>query len=331
MSIPSTFIVGLNQPALASVLAATLQTEAAALQLLAQRDPAPALRAVELMLGCTGRVIVCGIGKSGHIGRKIAATLASTGSPAFFLHAAEAAHGDLGMVTPNDVLLALSYSGASEELLAIVPAVRRLGVPIVSFCGNPKSELVRHSDVHIDVSVEREACPLNLAPTASTTAMLAMGDALALACLQARGFQAEDFARSHPGGRLGRRLLVRVSEVMRRVEQLPVVTTDAGVIQALAVMSAGQMGMTLVCDHDRLLGIFTDGDLRRLIEREGDIRQHQIVTVMHQQPHTISPHALAAEAAQLMDQHRISQLAVVEDDRLVGALHMHDLLAAGVI
>lgn len=319
------------ESSLASVLAATLQTEAAALYALAQRDPGPALQAVALMLGCKGRVVVCGIGKSGHIGRKIAATLASTGSPAFFLHAAEAAHGDLGMVTPADVMLALSYSGASDELLAILPAVRKIGVPIISLCGNAQSELVRRSDVHIDVSVEREACPLNLAPTASTTAMLAMGDALALACLQARGFMAEDFARSHPGGRLGRRLLVRVQEVMRPLERLPVVSPKADVLRALAVMSAGQMGMTLVCEGEQLLGIFTDGDLRRLIERDGDIRQHQIADVMHLKPLSISPDALAAEAAQIMDQHRISQLAVLRDGSLVGALHMHDLLAAGVL
>lgn len=311
----------------------TLQLEAQAIINARARLDSSFTHAVEALLTCKGRVVVSGLGKTGHIARKIAATLASTGTPAFFLHAAEAVHGDLGMITSDDVLLAISYSGAGNELLAIVPAVKRMGASLISMTGNPHSELARQSDVHLDVSVEEEACPLNLAPTASTTVALAVGDALAVACLEARGFGSEDFARSHPGGALGRKLLTHVHDVMRQGTALPLAPMTLPIGNALEIMSAKGMGMVIVMDeHERAAGIFTDGDLRRLIERVGDIRGLVLGDHMTSAPHTIGPNALAAEAALHMDKLKLSQMLVQNDKGvLLGALHMHDLMAAKVI
>lgn len=311
----------------------TLQTEIQAIQDLAARLDGSFTRAVEMLLACKGRVVVSGLGKTGHIARKIAATLASTGTPAFFMHAAEAAHGDLGMMTPNDVLIAISYSGTGQELLTILPVARRLGVGVIAITGNPASELARQADIHLDGSVSQEACPLNLAPTASTTAALALGDALAVACLEARGFGPADFARSHPGGALGRRLLTHVRDVMRHGSALPTVKSTDPLFRALEEMSAKGMGMTVVVDeHFRPLGIFTDGDLRRLIERQGDVRGMTVAEGMTRNPSSIGPDDLAAEAAGRMDQKRLNQMLVIDDDGvLIGALHMHDLMAAKVV
>lgn len=319
-------------PALSSARR-TLQVEAQAILDLQSRLDASFDRVVAMVLACRGRVVVSGIGKTGHIARKVAATFASTGTPAFFLHAAEAVHGDLGMMTADDLLLAISYSGAGQELLTILPAARRLGAGLVAITGNPASELALQADVHLDVSVAKEACPLNLAPTASTTVALALGDALAVACLEARGFGSEDFARSHPGGALGRRLLTHVSDVMRRGDELPLVSAEANLAQVLEIMSAKSMGMAIVVDHaSHPIGIFTDGDLRRLIERHGDIRHLNVSEGMTRSPRSIGPRALAAEAASEMDQQRLSQMLVLDDaGTLIGALHMHDLLAAKVI
>ena len=310
-----------------------LQTEAGAVQALAERLDAQFSSAVELLLHCKGRVVVSGIGKSGHIARKIAATLASTGTPALFVHAAEAAHGDLGMITRADVLLALSYSGEGDELLTMLPIAKREGTPLIAMTGNPDSSLARLADVHLDVHVDKEACPLNLAPTSSTTAMLALGDALAIACLDARGFGADDFARSHPAGALGRRLLTYVRDVMRTGERIPRVGVATSLIDALHEISRKQMGMTAVLDDaGRLQGIFTDGDLRRLLERQGDVRDIRLADVMTRNPLTIAPDVLAAEAAQLMDASKKNQLLVVDGSgAVIGALHMHDLMAAKVI
>ncbi|KRC73340.1 Arabinose 5-phosphate isomerase KdsD [compost metagenome] len=290
-------------------------------------------RVVDLLLACRGRVVVSGIGKTGHIARKIAATLASTGTPAFFVHAAEAVHGDLGMITRDDVLIAISYSGSGTELLTILPVVRRMGAGLVAITGNPHSELAQQADIHLDASVAQEACPLNLAPTASTTAALALGDALAVACLEARGFGPQDFARSHPGGALGRRLLTHVRDVMRQGDALPIVLTGTPVSQALEVMSAKGMGMTVVTDaQHRPLGIFTDGDLRRLIARHGDIRSLTVESGMTRSPRSINPDALAVEAARQMDEQRLNHMLVMDNDgALLGALHMHDLMAAKVV
>lgn len=311
----------------------TLQIEAHALHDIEQRLGDAFVQATRLLLQCKGRVVVSGIGKSGHIARKIAATLASTGTPAFFVHAAEAVHGDLGMVTPQDVVLALSYSGTAQELLTILPVLRRLGIPLISLTGNPDSDLARAADIHLDGHVEHEACPLNLAPTASTTVALAIGDALAVACLEARGFGSEDFARSHPGGALGRRLLTLVGDVMRQGEALPAVPEHTPIAGALEEISRKGMGMTVILDAARRpVGIFTDGDLRRLIERSGDIRSLDVEAGMTRAPRTISPDALAVDAATLMDRHRLSQLLVTgPEGQLIGALHMHDLLAAKVV
>jgi arabinose-5-phosphate isomerase len=307
--------------------------EAQAVAQLAERIDANFLRAVNLLLACRGRVVVGGVGKSGHIGRKVAATLASTGTPALFVHAAEAAHGDLGMVTGQDVFIAMSYSGETSELLTVVPFIKREGTPLVAMTGNAQSTLARHADVHLDVHVAKEACPLNLAPTSSTTAMLAMGDALAIACLDARGFGAADFARSHPGGALGRRLLLRVADVMRTGARIPAVPATASVMQAVHEISEKQMSMTAVlADDGTLAGIFTDGDLRRLLEQAGDIRSLALAEVFNRTPLTIGPEALAAEAAQLLDARHRNQLLVVDAERrLVGALHVQDLMAAKVI
>ncbi len=311
----------------------TLQIESQGLQDLSARLDDSFTRVVDLLLACRGRVVVSGIGKTGHIARKIAATLASTGTPAFFVHAAEAVHGDLGMITRDDVLIAISYSGSGSELLTILPVVRRMGAGLVAITGNPQSELARQADIHLDASVAQEACPMNLAPTASTTASLALGDALAVACLEARGFGPQDFARSHPGGALGRRLLTHVRDVMRQGDALPIVMAGTPVSQALEVMSAKGMGMTVVTDaQHRPLGIFTDGDLRRLIARHGDIRSLTVEAGMTRSPRSINPEALAVEAARQMDEQRLNHMLVLDNDgALVGALHMHDLMAAKVV
>ena len=288
--------------------------------------------AVALILACRGRVVVSGMGKSGHIARKIAATLASTGTPAFFVHPAEASHGDLGMITADDVFIGLSNSGTSEELLAIVPALKRQGAKLISMTGHPESPLAAHANVHLHSGVAKEACPLNLAPTASTTAQLALGDALAVALLEARGFGPEDFARSHPGGALGRRLLTRVRDVMRSGDDIPRVPLDATLPQAIYEISRKSLGMTaIVDDANRVAGIFTDGDLRRLLESTLDLTRVRLTDVMTRTPVTIGPDALAAEAAEVMDRTRKSQLLVVENGELVGAVHWLILMSAKVI
>jgi arabinose-5-phosphate isomerase len=290
-------------------------------------------KACAMLLNCTGRVVVSGIGKSGHIGRKIAATLASTGTPAMFVHPAEAAHGDLGMITAQDAFIAISYSGESTELMAILPIVKRMGAPLISMTGKPGSSLAQLADVHLDVSVAKEACPLNLAPTASTTVTLALGDALAVALLDARGFREEDFARSHPGGALGRRLLTYVRDVMRSGADVPRVGVDATLSQALLEITQKGMGMTAIVDADgRAIGVFTDGDLRRLIEHVQDFSKVVIRDVMHANPRRVHPEQMAVDAVAVMEEFRINQMLVVDaDDKLVGALHIHDLTRAKVI
>ncbi len=315
----------------------TLQIEADAIHgLLARLSLSadhPFARATALLYHCHGRVVVSGMGKSGHIARKIAATLASTGTPALFVHPAEAAHGDLGMVTEADVMIAISNSGESEELLAIVPVIKRLGAKLISMTGRPESSLARLADVHLDVAVEKEACPLNLAPTASTTATLALGDALAVALLDARGFKEEDFARSHPGGSLGRRLLTHVRDIMRTGADVPAVSGDLLLPAALLEVTRKGMAMTaIVDDANRVVGIFTDGDLRRLIERGMDYSKTPVRDVMNAKPRTIGPDQLAVEAVELMETYRINQVLVTEaDGTLAGALHIHDLTRAKVI
>ena len=323
----------LNHSATLASARQTLELEAQSILALKARLGIEFVQAVELMLACQGRVIVCGLGKTGHIARKIAATLASTGTPSFFLHAAEAVHGDIGMIGDQDLLMALSYSGTGQEVLSILPAAHRLGVKVIALTGNPQSELARLAEVHLDIGVAQEACPLNLAPTSSTTASLAMGDALAVACLQSRGFGPEDFARSHPGGALGRKLLTRVSDVMRSGKDLPTVSATATMSEALEEMSRKGMGMTAVLDQQgKVLGIFTDGDLRRLIEREGDIRALNVTAGMTLGPRHISAEALAVDAALIMDTHRLNHMLVCQDDGVLsGAVHMHDLMAAKVI
>lgn len=289
--------------------------------------------AVENILRCTGRVVVSGMGKSGHIARKVAATLASTGTPALFVHPAEARHGDLGMVQPEDVVLAFSNSGETEELATIAPFIKRLGATIIAVTGNPSSTLARLADIHLNAAVATEACPLNLAPTASTTAALALGDALALALLDLRGFGAEDFARSHPGGSLGRRLLVRVEDIMRQGERLPVVASGTQVTEAFKEISAKRMGMTAIVNaRGEAIGIFTDGDLRRVLSEGTDVRSLVIDQVMSHQPKTIDRLRLASEVAHLMDTTRINHLLVVDEtNRLIGAVGIHDLLEAKII
>ncbi len=310
-----------------------ISIEAAAVQALMQRIDQDFLRALNIILSCDGRVIVSGMGKSGHIARKIAATMASTGTPAYFVHPAEASHGDLGMITAEDVFIALSYSGESQELLTIVPVIKRQGAKLISLTGNPKSSLARESDVHLNGAVDKEACPLGLAPTASTTAALALGDALAVALLDAKGFGEADFARSHPGGSLGRRLLTHVRDIMRSGERVPAVGVDAMLSDAVLEISRKGLGMTAIVDEQRrVLGIYTDGDLRRTLEKRLDFGATPVSTVMSRDPHAISPDALAAEAVQLMEQYNISQMLVVDAEKqLVGALNMHDLLHAKVI
>jgi arabinose-5-phosphate isomerase len=313
-----------------------LAIEAEAIQSLSARLGQSFLDALALLLNCRGRVVVSGIGKSGHIARKIASTMASTGTPAYFVHPAEASHGDIGMIARNDVLIALSNSGESEELLTILPMLRRQGASLIAITGNADSSLAREADVHLDARVEKEACPLNLAPTASTTAALALGDALAVALLDAKGFGAEDFARSHPGGALGtlgRRLLTHVRDVMRSGEDIPSVTESAGFSEALLEMSKKRLGMTAVLDAaGKVSGIFTDGDLRRTLARVDDIKSARIADIMSRDPRTISPDKLAVEAVQIMEERKVNQLLVVSaEGKLVGALNMHDLFQAKVI
>jgi arabinose-5-phosphate isomerase len=290
-------------------------------------------QAVQAMLRVRGRVVVMGMGKSGHIGRKMAATLASTGTPALFVHTGEAIHGDLGMIRADDLLVAISNSGESDELAAILPVVKRLGTPVVAMTGKPESTLARHADVVLDCGVEKEACPLNLAPTASSTAQMAMGDALAVALLDARGFRAEDFARSHPGGALGRRLLTHVRDVMRSGDAVPCITPDASLTEVMHEMSRKGLGAVAIVDAGReLLGIFTDGDLRRLVEQGGDLRAVCARDVMRTAPKIIAPDALAVDAAQLMERHRITSVLVVDDAAMLcGALNSNDLMRAKVI
>lgn len=310
-----------------------LDIEADAVRALRDQLDGDFVRAVALLLGCRGRVVVSGIGKSGHIARKIAATLASTGTPAFFVHPAEASHGDLGMVTSDDVFIGISYSGESEELVAILPLVKRIGAKLIAITGRAESSLGTLADVNLNAAVSKEACPLNLAPTASTTAALALGDALAVAVLDARGFGSEDFARSHPGGALGRRLLTHVRDVMRAGDDIPRVGLDATLSDALFQITAKRLGMTAVVGPDgRVAGIFTDGDLRRVLARDGDFRTLPIVDVMTREPRTIGPDHLAVEAVELMERHRINQMLVVDaDGALIGALNMHDLFSKKVI
>ncbi|WP_119964143.1 KpsF/GutQ family sugar-phosphate isomerase [Simplicispira lacusdiani] len=311
----------------------TFDIEAAALRALGQRVDGRFAQAVQKMLHIPGRVVVMGMGKSGHVGRKIAATLASTGTPALFVHPAEASHGDLGMVTAQDLVLAISNSGESAELTAILPVLHRLGVPLVAITGNPQSSLAQHADLALDCSVEREACPLNLAPTTSTTAQLALGDALAVALLDARGFRAEDFARSHPGGALGRKLLTHVSDVMRAGEQVPRVAPDTLFSDLMREMSAKGLGASAVVDgQGRVLGIFTDGDLRRRIEAGADLRSATAEQVMHPGPRTIAADALAVDAAEMMETHGITSVLVVDaEGALTGIVHIGDLMRAKVI
>lgn len=322
----------LSAPAL-ELARKVLAIEADAVSALASRLDERFLDAIELILACRGRVVVTGVGKSGHVARKIASTMASTGTPAFFLHAAEAGHGDLGMITRDDVVLALSNSGRTDELLTIIPLIKRQGAKLIAVTGNADSALAREADVHLDARVALEACPLNLAPTASTTAALALGDALAVALLDARGFNEEDFARAHPGGALGRRLLTHVSDVMRTGEGIPSVPETASFFDVLLEMSRKGMGMAAIVDSNRrLVGIFTDGDLRRTLERKPDLRSLEVTDIMKRDPRTIAPHKLAAEAVELMERYKISQLLVVSDaGELVGALNTHDLLHAKVI
>ena len=311
----------------------TFDIEAAAILGLKPRLGGPFARCVQLMLCVSGRVVVMGMGKSGHIGRKMAATLASTGTPALFVHTGEAIHGDLGMIKADDLVVAISNSGESGELLAILPVVKRLGAAVVAMTGNLGSTLARHADVVLDCSVEKEACPLNLAPTASSMAQMAMGDALAVALLDARGFKAEDFARSHPGGTLGRKLLTLVVDVMRAGDAVPRIGPAASLTEVMREMSSKGLGAVAVVDAaQRPLGIFTDGDLRRLVEKGSDLRAVTASQVMHAAAHAISSHALAADAARLMEQHRITSVLVVDaSGRLCGALNSNDLMRAKVI
>ena len=311
----------------------TLDIEAEALMGLKSRLDARFSQAVLMMLNAQGRVVVTGMGKSGHIGSKIAATLASTGTPAMFVHPGEASHGDLGMIKAVDVVLAISNSGESDELVSILPVLKRLGVPLIAMTGGMNSALAQHADVVLDSSVSKEACPLNLAPTASTTAQLALGDALAVALLDARGFKAEDFARSHPGGSLGRRLLTHVSDVMRKDDQVPRVLTTAGFSELMQEMSRKGLGASaIVNEAQQIMGIFTDGDLRRLIEKGLDLRSLLAQDVMHANPRTVKQNALAVEAAELMEQFKITSVLVVNDaGQLSGALNTNDLMRAKVI
>ena len=335
-SLPTLFDAAAARRAVA-LARTTLQIEADAITGLSERltdnPDDPFAQAIGLLLSCNGRVVVSGIGKSGHIARKIASTLASTGTPALFVHAAEASHGDLGMITRNDVLIAISNSGEAGELLAIVPIIKRMGAHLIAMTGSDTSSLARLAHVHLNVHVAKEACPLNLAPTASTTATLAMGDALAVVLLDARGFGEDDFARSHPGGLLGRRLLTHVRDIMRTGDAIPSVMANASLSAALLEITRKGIAMTAVVDEQqRPIGVFTDGDLRRLIEHVQDFTRLSIADVMHAGPRTVGPDQLAVEAVEMMERFRINQLLVADaDGRLVGALHIHDLTQAKVI
>ncbi|MBY6191495.1 KpsF/GutQ family sugar-phosphate isomerase [Microbulbifer agarilyticus] len=311
----------------------TITMETAAVAALEARVDDSFHRACELMLACSGRVIVSGMGKSGHIGRKIAATLASTGTPSFFVHPGEASHGDLGMITRHDVVIAISNSGSSAEVLTLLPLLKRLGIPLISMTGKADSPLAQSADVNLDIAVETEACPLNLAPTSSTTVTLVMGDALAVALLEARGFTAEDFAFSHPGGALGRQLLLKVADVMHAGEELPQVSPDTPLSKALLEMTSKGFGMTTVVDSNgQLLGVFTDGDLRRVIDQKLELDTATMEQVMSRRPKTVSAHTLAAEALRIMEDNKITALVVEDPEHHpIGLLHMHDVLRAGVI
>lgn len=310
-----------------------LAIEARAVDALRERLNEDFVAACELCLQTTGRIVVSGMGKSGHVSNKIAATLASTGTPAFFMHPAEASHGDLGMITSQDLLLAISYSGETKEVVTILPVVKRMGVKLLSITGNPKSTMARAADVHLDISVAEEACPLNLAPTASTTATLAMGDALAVALLKSRGFTAEDFARSHPSGTLGKRLLLRVSDVMRSGDRVPAVKADVSLRDGLMQMTDKGLGMTAIVDDNLTIkGIFTDGDLRRTLDSGADIHKTKIRDVMHTDCKTTTADILAAEALHILEENKITSLLVVDEDgKLVGALNIHDLFREGLM
>lgn len=310
-----------------------METEAAAVSQLASRIDASFSQACESMLNCQGRVVATGMGKSGHIANKIAATLASTGTPAFFMHPGEASHGDLGMITSEDVVLALSNSGETDEILRLLPLLKRLGIVLIAMTGNPQSTLAQQADVHLNVAVEKEACPLGLAPTASTTAALVMGDALAVALLNDRGFTEADFALSHPGGSLGRKLLLRVADIMRSGEQLPVLAEQASMREVLLEISRKGMGMAILLDSEQhLAGVFTDGDLRRLLDHEADLFNLQISEIMTRNCQTIDSEQIATEAVQKMQSFRINALVVCDaEQHVIGALNMHDLLQAGVV
>ncbi len=313
---------------------AVLKTESEAIAALMQRIDQSFNRACEMLLACEGRIVVTGMGKSGHIGKKIAATLASTGSPAFFMHPGEASHGDLGMITSSDLLIALANSGETSEIILLLPLLKRLGIPLITLTGNPQSTLARTADINLDVSVDKEACPMGLAPTSSTTAALAMGDALAIAVLQARGFTEEDFALSHPGGNLGRRLLLRVSDIMHSGDAIPLVPLDTSLNQTLLEMTEKGLGMAGVIDPEskQLLGIYTDGDLRRTFEKMPDIKTAQVKDFMTPNCVTIEADRIAGEALKMMHDRKINALMVVdENNRVQGALNMHDLLRAGVV
>jgi arabinose-5-phosphate isomerase len=311
----------------------TIRIESDAVTALSQRLNQDFIKACELILNCPGRIIVTGMGKSGHIGKKIAATLASTGTPSFFVHPGEANHGDLGMITKQDIVLAISYSGTSNEILTLLPLLKRSGIKIISMTGNPQSTLAEIAEAHLNIAVETEACPLDLAPTASTTATLVLGDALAIALLEARGFTEEDFAFSHPGGALGRKLLLRVVDIMHTGEQIPRVLANASLGEALLTMTEKGFGMTTVVDdQDRLLGIFTDGDLRRTIDKGISLSGATINELMNRTPKTIGNKALPAEALKMMEDLKITALVVCDEQaRPIGILHMHDLLRAGVV
>lgn len=312
---------------------AVIKTEAEMIARLADRIDGEFARACQYLLDCTGRIVVIGVGKSGHISKKIAATLASTGSPAFFIHPSEAKHGDIGMITKEDVIIAISYSGESEEMVALLPYIKRLGIPLIALTGKPHSSLAKTATVHLDVSVEKEACPLGLAPTSSTTAALVMGDALAMALLDKRGFTENDFALSHPGGTLGRRLLLRVKEIMHQDASIPTVKQGASLKEALVEMTQKKLGMTTVIDAaGKLIGIFTDGDVRRALDNNVDIHQTSVDSVMTKSPKTINSDMLAAEALNLMETFKITSLVITDDNHQPGGiLHIHDILRAGVI
>ena len=313
---------------------AVLKTEAEAVSALAERLDERFTRACEMILSCSGRIVVTGMGKSGHIGNKIAATLASTGTPSFFMHSGEASHGDLGMITPDDLVIALSNSGETSEITLLLPLLKRLGIPLLALTGKPESTLARSADIHLDVSVSKEACPLGLAPTSSTTATLAMGDALAVAVLEARGFTEEDFALSHPGGNLGRRLLLRVSDIMHSGDAIPLVNTETSLRDTLLEMTAKGLGMAGVIDaaNGQLAGIYTDGDLRRTFEHMPNIETAQVRDFMTAECVTISAERIASEALKIMHDKKINALMVVDDKlQIQGALNMHDLLRAGIV